>query len=52
MQNASDIVLIIGVDGAVRYISPAVERVLGHEPEDVISKGAFDIVHPDDMARG
>ena len=44
VQNASDMVLVLGGDGAVRYISPAVEMVLGHEPEDVIRQGAFNIV--------
>jgi len=51
VQHASDIVLVMEADGSVRYISPAVETVLGHKPEVVISKGAFDIVHPDDMPR-
>jgi diguanylate cyclase (GGDEF)-like protein/PAS domain S-box-containing protein len=42
-------ILVMEADGAVRYISPAVEQVLGYRPEVVISKGAFDMVHPDDM---
>ena len=50
VQNASDIILIMEPKGAVRYISPAVERVLGYKREDVMGKDNFTPVHPDDMA--
>jgi diguanylate cyclase (GGDEF)-like protein/PAS domain S-box-containing protein len=51
VQNASDIVLVTESGGAVRYVSPAVKLVLGYEPEDVIGKDNFSVVHPDDMPR-
>ncbi len=51
VQNASDVILVMGADQTVRYISPAVERVLGYKPEDVVGKDNFTPVHPDDMAR-
>jgi PAS domain-containing protein len=51
VQNASDVILIMEADRSVRYISPAVERVLGYRPEDDIGQDNFTPVHPDDMAR-
>jgi diguanylate cyclase (GGDEF)-like protein/PAS domain S-box-containing protein len=51
VQNASDVILIMEPKGTVRYISPAVERVLGYKPEEVIGKDNFTPVHPDDMPR-
>ncbi|HEX2739234.1 MAG TPA: PAS domain-containing protein, partial [Rubrobacter sp.] len=51
VQNASDIVAIFEADGTVRYVSPAVEQVLGHRPEDLIGKSSFAIMHPEDVPR-
>ena len=36
VQNSSDIITILGADGTVRYVSPAVERVTGYRPEEQI----------------
>ncbi|MBA3471887.1 MAG: GAF domain-containing protein, partial [Rubrobacter sp.] len=36
VQNASDVIMITGADGTLNYISPAVERVLGYKPEDIV----------------
>jgi PAS domain S-box-containing protein len=49
VQNSSDIVAILEDDGTLRYVSPAVERVLGHRPEDLVGKSAFDYVHPENF---
>ena len=51
VQNASDIVAISDDDGTVRYVSPAVERVLGHRPEDLIGKSSIALMHPLDVPR-
>ena len=49
VQNSSDIVMILETDAVVRYVSPAVERVLGYRPEDFVGTIALDYVHPDDL---
>ena len=49
IQNASDIVTILEADGTIRYESPAIERVLGYTPEELVGTNAFDHVHPDDL---
>ena len=51
VQNASDMIAILGPDGTVRYESPSHQRVLGRGPEDSLGRSVFDFVHPDDRAR-
>ena len=51
VQNASEVILVMGVDDAVRYASPALEQVLGYKPEEVTGNDSFDVVHPDDKLR-
>ncbi len=51
VQNASDVIVVMGADQTIHYVSPSVERVLGYRPEDVVGEDAFAFVHPDDLAR-
>ena len=51
VDNVSDIVTILEQDGTIRFISPAVERVLGYTPQELVGKRAFDLVHPEDIER-
>jgi PAS domain S-box-containing protein len=49
VQNASDTITVVDAEGTVTYVSPAVDRVLGYRPEELVGKSAFDYVHPDDL---
>jgi PAS domain S-box-containing protein len=49
VQNSSDIIAIYEDDGTVRYVSPAVERVLGYRPEELVGTSPFNHVHPEDV---
>ena len=51
IQNASDVITLLGADGTVRYQSLSITRVLGYEPEDLVGENAFDYIHPDDVDR-
>ncbi|MDP9437831.1 MAG: PAS domain S-box protein [Actinomycetota bacterium] len=51
VQNASDVITILEADGTIRYESPAIERVLGYRPDELVGENAFDYVHPDDRER-
>jgi diguanylate cyclase (GGDEF)-like protein/PAS domain S-box-containing protein len=51
VHNVSDIITIYEPDGTVRYESPAVERVLGYRPEELVGDAAAGLVHPDDLPR-
>jgi len=49
IQNLSDIIVLVSADGKILYESPAVTRVLGHNPEERVGTNAFERVHPDDI---
>jgi PAS domain S-box-containing protein len=50
IERGSDIITIVDVEGAIRYESPSIERVLGYAPEALLGKTAADFVHADDLA--
>ena len=50
-ENALDIVMVTGPDGAIRYLSPSVERVLGYTSEEMLGTSTAEYVHPDDLER-
>jgi diguanylate cyclase (GGDEF)-like protein/PAS domain S-box-containing protein len=50
VQNSTDIVTITDPDGVVRYISPAVHRVLGLDPDRMLGHNIIHRMHPDDRA--
>jgi len=47
----SDAILVLTMEGKVLYASPAIERIVGHRPTDMIDVTIFDLVHPDDLER-
>lgn len=49
IENASDVITVLGKDGAISFVSPSARRVLGYEPEELIGKNVFNFVHPDDL---
>jgi PAS domain S-box-containing protein len=52
LQHVLDVIVaILDADGTLRYVSPAVETMLGYAPGEVIGTGVFDYVHPEDAER-
>lgn len=51
IENALDTITILAADGTIMYESPAVERVLGYTPEELIGTSVFDLVHPEDLGQ-
>ncbi len=49
VQNSSDVIAVIDEDNIIRFMSPAVKRVLGWSVEDAVGKSVFDVVHRDDV---
>lgn len=47
--NAADGILVINVDGTIRYESPSVARILGYAPDALVGRSAFDLINPDDL---
>jgi PAS domain S-box-containing protein len=48
IENALDIVTIMDADGTIRYESPAIERVLGYKPDELIGRSVFDFIRTSD----
>jgi PAS domain S-box-containing protein len=49
IENALDIIMILDVDGTIRYVSPSVEKVLGFAATELAIKNVFESIHPDDF---
>src|SRR5690348_7538589 len=49
IENALDLITILDREGVMLYVSPAVERVLGYRPENLIGRNLFALVHPHDL---
>ncbi|MBW1712554.1 MAG: PAS domain S-box protein [Deltaproteobacteria bacterium] len=47
VEKTSDGLAVLGAEGNIRYASPSVETIMGYRPEEVISRNAFDFLHPE-----
>lgn len=50
-KNSDDIICLHDFSGRILYISPAVRKMLGYEPEECIGKMPLDFIHPDDKEK-
>jgi two-component system cell cycle sensor histidine kinase/response regulator CckA len=50
IQNLSDVITVVAVDGTMLYHSPSVERVGGYRPSELLGKSLLDFIHPEDLA--
>jgi diguanylate cyclase (GGDEF)-like protein/PAS domain S-box-containing protein len=50
VQNSSDVVMVVEADSTIRYMSPSVERVLGHTPGELEGTKLTVLINPDDRA--
>ena len=48
-DRSVDVIARILPDGTCVYVSPAVRRNLGYEPEEITGLRTFDYLHPDDL---
>lgn len=49
IQNAQDVVTVLGPDGTIQFESPSLETTLGYAPEELVGKKAFDYIDPEDL---
>lgn len=49
IENCNVAFIVMDTGGAVRYQSPAAERVLGHTAAERVGRPLFDVVHPEDV---
>jgi len=50
IENATDLVTVLGRDGTIMYESPSVERILGWPPGALGGQNVLDWIHPSDRA--
>ncbi|WP_044404157.1 PAS domain S-box protein [Lacinutrix sp. Hel_I_90] len=51
VQEGSDLIAILDVEGNYLYVSPTSTAVLGIEPEEFTGRNALEFVHPEDVER-
>jgi diguanylate cyclase (GGDEF)-like protein/PAS domain S-box-containing protein len=51
VENAREIIHVVNEDRTTRYVTPSVQRLLGHDPEDLIGRNVLEFVHPEDVDR-
>ena len=48
IEKSPNVIAVCGTDGLLRYVSPSIERLLGHAPAAIEGRPVIDLVHPDD----
>ena len=51
LEHSSDVTAILDAESRLLWVSPAITRVLGYEPDELLGRLASDICHPDDFPR-
>ncbi|MDZ7733685.1 MAG: PAS domain-containing protein [Acidimicrobiia bacterium] len=49
LLHSFDVMLLIGNDGKLSYVSPSANRLFGYDPETLVGTDGLDFVHPDDL---
>ena len=49
-EESSDIIVLMNLQGVCQYVSPAVKKLLGWEPEEFLPLGYAQIVHPGELS--
>lgn len=47
--NATDMISRLDSEAVWQYVSPAIERILGYVPDEVIGRNAYDFFHPEEV---
>mgnify|MGYP000247663300 FL=1 len=51
VEEVNDLATVVDADGTITYVSPAVTRILGYDPDELIGHEGYEFVHPDDRER-
>lgn len=49
VQHSSDVIMIVDPDGTLRYASPSMSTVFGHEPSRIVGLNLFTLLHMEDQ---
>ena len=50
VESATDIIITLDLQGRVTTVNPAIERILGYAPEELIGRPLSQLVSPEQMA--
>jgi diguanylate cyclase (GGDEF)-like protein/PAS domain S-box-containing protein len=50
IENSGDMMAVLNADATFRYLSPAIERVFGYSPDELVGEDPMKLVHPEDEA--
>jgi len=50
VQHSSDVIMILDPDGTIRYASPSMALVFGHDPSKLVTARIESILHPEDLS--
>ncbi|MBI1723940.1 MAG: PAS domain S-box protein [Gemmatimonadetes bacterium] len=48
VEHSTDVIILLGRDGIIRYDSQSLSPVLGYSPEESLGRSVFELIHPDD----
>jgi len=48
VESINDVIYEINYEGTIKYISPAIERVIGYKPEELVGKNIFNFFYEED----
>jgi diguanylate cyclase (GGDEF)-like protein/PAS domain S-box-containing protein len=51
LAHSNDLVLYIELDGTIAWASPTLLTVLGIDPDSLVGRHGFELIHPDDLER-
>jgi len=51
VEEVNDLATVVDTDGRISYVSPAVTRILGYDPDELIGHEGYEFVHPEDRER-
>ena len=51
IEKSTDVIALLSAEGTIVYDSPAVTRILGYLPAELVGASVFDYFHPDDRDR-
>jgi two-component system, sensor histidine kinase and response regulator len=49
IEHSSDVITVLDAQGAINYVSPAIERVLGYPTGELVGRDVLELLHPDDV---
>ena len=49
VESSRDLILILGLDGRIRYASPSQRALLGYEGDELVGVSSLAITHPEDV---